>query len=82
VYPIERRKDNRFLHIEITGRHHRQKMSKRTCFVLKNDVRPSGGANKNGTLDAANTKMDINVSDDDVIYIVAVNSSAVISNFP
>lgn len=65
----------RALHMEITGTPPSADQVQTEVIVLKNDVRPSGGAKISGTLDASNLKLDLRVVKDDVVYIVAVNSS-------
>ena len=69
-------KTTRLLHMEIVGTSPPANQVQADVVLLKNDARPQGGASPRGTLDASNTKMDLRVVKDDVVYIVAVNSSA------
>ena len=67
-------KTTRLLRMEIVGTPPPASQVQAEVVLLKNDVRPQGGASPRGTLDASNTKMDLSVVKDDVVYIVAVNS--------
>ncbi|MBI2867678.1 MAG: hypothetical protein HYX97_05020 [Chloroflexi bacterium] len=68
-------KTERPLHMEITGTPPPATQVQADVYLLKNDVRPQGGTTARGTLDASNAKFDLRVVKDDVVYIVAVNSS-------
>ena len=68
-------KTQRLLHMEIVGTPPPASQVQADVVLLRNDARPQGGASPRGTLDASNPKMDLRVVKDDVVYIVAVNSS-------
>lgn len=68
-------KTPRSLHMEITGTPPPASQVQADVVVLRNDVRPQGGATPRGTLDASSTKLGLSVVKHDVVYIVAVNSS-------